>query len=941
MSAFVARISRIDVLILVLLTAHIASAQSWTQLSPSGDLPPGRGFNGSSAVYDPSSNEMVVFGGRDSNGNNLNDVWILTNANGQGSSQWVNLIPNGADGSPPARSGHSAVYDAVNNRMMIFGGCSGYCAPALNDVWVLTNANGQGGTPSWTEISSSVGPAARTNSAVVYDPAHNDLVVFGGQDGSENPCSTFSDLWTLSHANGLGGSPLWQRPLYIGPVPIFPGQNAPSVAFDPTTEVMTVFGGTGMVNGSCRATNAVSQVSVGNIFAPTWQSVLSDGAAGSPPARYLHSAVYDATGGRMLVFGGSDGNGNYFNDVWSLSNATGFGSPVWTKLTPSGGPPPARGSQAVVFDSVDQLMTVFGGNNASTWLNDTWVLPAPGISGLSCSALASPSNIRSEGLAERLGDQILQCTGGTPTPQGQPIPQYTVTLKLNTNVTSRPLPIGRKLSEALLMIDEPFPQSPIPSSQSPYQQEPPQILCKPLGKVCQEIGTDGSPSPYQSQPNVFVGAQTGANSLQWTVPIDPPGVNIARYLRITNVRVNALELGPPPPLPQPVQVLGTVTVAGSQQVPLSGSQTTLGSAQSGAIASASGNPSLPVCVAHNASLEGASGAAAFDFNVQVQEVFPFSFRVRNYGSILFGPSFPPEISEQNVPGYPYYTETGFYVPSLITSAPEIGLADSGTRILVKFASVQPKVHLFVPVTITTQPFMSSFFGMPGQLQLVTADQNGASSPGYVPVKATAMVGTTPVAEVTYNGGDAFATYEVVYDDPAVAELATIPVAIAFRKAPHAGATTVNASLAPQSTIGTADASAPVPRYGALTATQPAYSLFSCPAKPLTGSIVSKTGPSNARVWTIDVSAPGSAASAAQIEGFTLTQTKGAACAPTIVSPASFPIALGDIPANGKAQTQITTDFSSCGAHAKFSVQIPLAADQGIWTGSIEATGQLP
>jgi hypothetical protein len=187
-----------------ILLAHSAFAQSWTELSPSGTPPAARG--GTTGVYDPTSNRMIVFGGRDGNGNNLNDVWILADANGAGShpSEWGELIPNGAAGSPPARSGHSAVYDSVNNRMIIFGGCSANCAPVLNDVWVLANANGMGGTPAWTELSSGEGPAARTNAAVAYDEEYNELIVFGGQDGSANQCSTFTDVWVLTTANGLG-----------------------------------------------------------------------------------------------------------------------------------------------------------------------------------------------------------------------------------------------------------------------------------------------------------------------------------------------------------------------------------------------------------------------------------------------------------------------------------------------------------------------------------------------------------------------------------------------------------------------------------------------------------------------------------------------------------------------------------------------------------------
>ena len=90
----------------IVLFGHSALAQSWNLLAPTGAKPAARGMNGTPGVYDPTSNRMIIFGGRDGRGQNLNDVWVLENANGLGGApQWLELIPNGAAGSPPARSG--------------------------------------------------------------------------------------------------------------------------------------------------------------------------------------------------------------------------------------------------------------------------------------------------------------------------------------------------------------------------------------------------------------------------------------------------------------------------------------------------------------------------------------------------------------------------------------------------------------------------------------------------------------------------------------------------------------------------------------------------------------------------------------------------------------------------------------------------------------------
>jgi len=869
---------------------------------------------------------MIVFGGRDTNGNNLNDVWVLTSANGLGGTgQWINLIANGAADSPPARSGHSAVYDSVNNIMIIFGGCSGFCTPALNDVWTLSNANGLGGTPVWTQLSLEGGPTPRTNSAVAYDPPNNRVLVYSGQDGSANPCSTFSDVWSLTNANGLGSNPSnWMEfnPLFIGTSSDTPssGLNGAASAYDPATGTLTVFGGTTIVNDVCRDTNGVWQI--GFHGATTFDTLIPDGAAGSPSARSFASGLYDATGGRTLVFGGTNSSSADLNDVWALSIV---GVPIWSILSPTGTPLAARSGQAAIFDSANQRMTIFAGSNTSGVLNDVWVLTAPGVSPLSCNTTESPNIVRAEGIAEQVGDLVLNCTGGVPTPLGEPIPEYEVTMTLNTNITSRSLPEGGKLSEALLTIDEPFPAAPVPSFLSPYPGQPPQILCKPLGSTCAETGTGGSPSPYQTQPNVFVGKQTNRKTLQWNVPIDPPGIGITRVIRLTNIRSNASELGLPAGF-LPTEIQATVAIQGSQPLPVGAAQPILGLGEQGAVTSVPIAAPIPQCTPHNASLLGRSGVAAFDFTTQVTEYFAYAFQYRNYGTWISGLEFPPPLSEQNVTGFEYRTETGFYSPSLFTPAPTLGLADFGTRILVTFAPLPAGVRLFVPTTIT----MTGNYGEgtpAGQLQLITTDENGDSSPGYEPVTATATAGTTPVAEATAVGSSAYATYEVLYADPSVTETVPIPVAVAFRSSPATGQVNVTSSLAPLNATETDSETAPVPRFTSIYAAQPAFAIDSCSAFEMSADIANKTGPQNARVWTVDVNSGVVASTAVQIESFTLAHSSGPKCSPSITSP-SFPDALGDIPANASSTVPVTIDFTGCSSSSKFTVTVALSANGG-------------
>ena len=126
-----------------LVLATDLAAQTW---QPAGPSP----RSSHSAVLDSTTNSVIVFGGHEAPDNggpvNLNDVWKL-NSN----LTWTALHPTGT--APQARLGHTAVYDSANNQMIVFGGGEGSTSPCANDVWELTNANGKGAVPTWTQLS--------------------------------------------------------------------------------------------------------------------------------------------------------------------------------------------------------------------------------------------------------------------------------------------------------------------------------------------------------------------------------------------------------------------------------------------------------------------------------------------------------------------------------------------------------------------------------------------------------------------------------------------------------------------------------------------------------------------------------------------------------------------------------------------------------------------
>lgn len=335
---------------LLICASVFAFAQTWTQ-----DGPPGRYYT--SAIYDSATDQMVMFGGQGQTAP-LNDLWSSPSIVGAGqtttktSYRWVQLFPVGTP--PAARYGQSAVYDSVSNRMILFGGGTSSTA-CLNDIWVLDDANSSEGSPTWIPLTpSGTAPVARLNFNSAYDPTTNSLIVFGGSN-----CASgyLSDVWVLSGANGESGTPTWTQLLPVGIGPS--ARENSSAIYDSADNVLTVFGGD--AGGSGLSDVWTLSHANGQGGTPTWTQLLPTGTA--PSARTGHSAVYDSVNNRMIVFGGNTSLTGIrpLNDTWILTFANGMGgTPAWTSLKVTGSAP-QRCFHTAFYSAADNDMIVFGG----------------------------------------------------------------------------------------------------------------------------------------------------------------------------------------------------------------------------------------------------------------------------------------------------------------------------------------------------------------------------------------------------------------------------------------------------------------------------------------------------------------------------------------------------------------------------------------------------
>ncbi len=482
----------------------------------------------------------------------------------------------------------------------------------------------------------------------------------------------------------------------------------------------------------------------------------------------------------------------------------------------------------------------------------------------------SPNIVRAEGVAELVGDLILNCTGGVPTTAGKFIPLSNVQVSLNTNITSRIISGASGASEALILIDEPFPASPNPSSATPsptvlghplatpptpptYGQALNQLGCLANNNTnCQIVsvgvgigalgsyngGVGGSgvnffvPGPHY---NVFQGVQSNNSTITWQgVPIDAPGTAGTRVIRITNIRANACLLGVSSTF-IPTQITELIGVNGGETITINNPSQIVGLAEQGLLAKLQTDTYVqcdslnPFLVENAPGSPVAIGAASGFPTLSATEGFGYSFKPRNYNQIesgldsmsMNGTADPDsDVGLQNVPGFTYRTESGF-IPGSISFA---GDTEDGIKFPASSYTSGTGVNGSGSVGLASQGTEISFafagiqtgvsIFVPGAVTL-TGNYGPGTPAGY------AMLiggdGTGNPNQLTISGSTAVATYEILYSDPSVTETLAIPAYAAYisntgQNIPAPGVATVSVNFAPLSTAPTASTSAPIPRF---------------------------------------------------------------------------------------------------------------------------------
>jgi hypothetical protein len=263
---------------------YLWDGSAWSEHT--GEAAPPARYKGR-LVYDAARGELLLFGGGCS-GQYFNDTWVW---NGE---TWSEKTLSGA---PPPRNDFAMGYDPVSERVIVFGGTQGSDRTRLlGDTWAW---DGTG----WAELSPASYPASERSMSLAYDAVDNNLVLWGGYQGSLIHYTWNGDDWA-SVSRGQPASGIY-------------GQGADLVSYG--TQGVAAFG--------WRFSNTLA---LGT--SEGWYPLAS---GLTPSVRNNMALAYDSNRRELVMYGGILPNNNRLDDTW-IWQVPEPNFPPGTLVTPSG-----------------------------------------------------------------------------------------------------------------------------------------------------------------------------------------------------------------------------------------------------------------------------------------------------------------------------------------------------------------------------------------------------------------------------------------------------------------------------------------------------------------------------------------------------------------------------------------------------------------------------
>ena len=325
----------------------------WTSLTTSLLVAPGYRTHYQEA-YDPALGAPILFGGLDTfNDIQYNDTWEFS------AGRWTDLNVIG----PPGRLGAGFVYDPALGGLVLFGGetipslASGF--HLLNDTWLF---NGSG----WQQLHPARAPSPRVYSAVAYDAADAEIVLFsGGRGTGQTPWTVYNDTWTFRSGQWTNVSKA------VGPAPM--GRLEASAVYDEADGYVLLVGG---------KTSNYYPVACPYPYADEWTfsggrwSPLAPAGRAPPPGE--GTAWFDSATQTTYFYEGTENLTSEGGLCAALGgDVYGYSGGIWRLVAAADvpGAPVPRHAATIVDDQADHVELLFGGQQTANQsaLGDTWL----------------------------------------------------------------------------------------------------------------------------------------------------------------------------------------------------------------------------------------------------------------------------------------------------------------------------------------------------------------------------------------------------------------------------------------------------------------------------------------------------------------------------------------------------------------------------------------
>src|SRR5258707_7716974 len=297
--------------------------------------------------------------------------------------------------------------------------------------------------------------------------------------------------------------------------------------------------------------------------------------------------------------------------------------------------------------------------------------------------------------------------------------------------------------------------------------------------------------------------------MSWiAVPIDPPGPNGTRVIRIANMRANANRIGSPSLNSAASTIVASFAITSSAAIQVTGSIQTVAFVRDALTASIrNANDTADITTPVNVS-GCASSQLTKVATLRFGERFASALTRR---SIATTPTLTSDLAPQNNLSVIYQTQTGFYNPNLPDlgargNLGSAGLADSGARLKAVFKNLPPGVTVYVNTSDAS-----------GKARLTNSETGDFS-----------FVSLTNPFPLAIQNGSSTAVWEVLGDDPASIEQFDFGIYVSLSAdVVNAGAITVNRSVAPNSATW-------VPRFADTSTALSLVSFSACSGPPAPG-----------------------------------------------------------------------------------------------------------